>query len=191
MRTIYSGNIAVEATCEDRCNGIREGVVYQIRYLAEKHIAFVAFVDPISAMNAYNYATVNGIVVKSRRLKVGWGKPTTVHPSVVIAVQNGASRNIYVGNIEENFEEAKLRKDFEEFGEIELSNSPPERKCVFVNFTCISNAMKARAGLKNHPNYKNYRVNYGKDRCGNANRRPQQQQQQQEGGEEVAEHAES
>ncbi|KAI8145742.1 hypothetical protein BJV82DRAFT_602053 [Fennellomyces sp. T-0311] len=191
MRTIYLGNISSEATCEDLCNAIRGGVLFQIRYLADKHIAFVTFVDPMSAMNVFNYATVNGIVVKSRRLRVGWGKPAGVHPSVIIAVQNGASRNIYIGNIEDTFDENKLRKDFEEYGEIELINTLRERNCAFVNFTCITSAMKALAAMKNHPDYKKYRVNYGKDRCGNPFKRPPQHQQQQNGGSEMAGHVEN
>ncbi|KAJ8660701.1 hypothetical protein O0I10_003749 [Lichtheimia ornata] len=186
LRTLYLGNIPSEATCEDLCNSIRGGVLFQIRYLTDKHIAFVTFIDANAAMNVFNHACTVGIVVKAKRLRVGWGKPCNIPTSVVVAVQNGgASRNIYIGGIEEDFDEEKLRSDWSEYGEIELINALREKSCVFVNFTHINNAMKALAAMKEHPVYKKYKINYGKDRCGNPPKKFLQatgsQQQQQQG----------
>ena len=41
------------------------------------------------------------------------------------------------------------------------------RNCAFVNFTNISNAIKAIEGIKNKPDYANLRIAHGKDRCAN------------------------
>ena len=41
------------------------------------------------------------------------------------------------------------------------------RNCAFVNFTNISNAIKAIDGVKNKPDYANLRIAHGKDRCAN------------------------
>ena len=41
------------------------------------------------------------------------------------------------------------------------------RNCAFVNFTNISNAIKAIDGIKNKPEYANLRIAHGKDRCAN------------------------
>lgn len=41
------------------------------------------------------------------------------------------------------------------------------RNCSFVNFTNISNAIKAIDGIKNKPDYANLRIAHGKDRCAN------------------------
>ncbi|KAI7869309.1 hypothetical protein BDF14DRAFT_1684441, partial [Spinellus fusiger] len=167
LRTLYVGSILPEVTCEDLCNAIRGGVLYQIRYLQEKHIAFVTFVDAAAAIAVYNHANTTGLVVKGRRVKVGWGKPNSIPSAVVMAVQGGASRNVYVGGIEESVTEEKLREDFSEFGEIELINTLKEKSCAFVNFTSITSAMKALGNIKQNPTYNNYKINYGKDRCGN------------------------
>lgn len=43
----------------------------------------------------------------------------------------------------------------------------PLRNCSFVNFTNISNAIKAIDGVKNKPEYANLRIAHGKDRCAN------------------------
>ncbi|KAI9312467.1 hypothetical protein BX666DRAFT_1866067 [Dichotomocladium elegans] len=188
LRTIYLGNIPAEATCEDLCNAIRGGILFQIRYLSDKHIAFVTFVDAQSAMNVYNFANVNGLMVKGKRLRVGWGKPTSVPASVAVAVQGGASRNIYIGGIENNFDEEKLRQDFAEYGEIELINALKEKNCAFVNFTSVTNAMKALSAMKQHPDYRKYKINYGKDRCGNPPKRMSQQQSRPESASQQQQH---
>ena len=167
-RTVYLGGIAPDTTCEDLCNSIRGGILNSIRYLPAKNIAFVSFVDPQAANTFYNQANQNGIVVKNRRLKVGWGQNAHALPAPVIqALQDGATRNVYVGAIDASFTEDRLRHDFAEFGEIELVNILPEKNCGFVNFTNILSAVKAVDCIKNNPSYDKVKVNFGKDRCGN------------------------
>jgi len=41
------------------------------------------------------------------------------------------------------------------------------RNCAFVNFTNLSNAIKAIDAIKNKPEYANLRIAHGKDRCAN------------------------
>jgi hypothetical protein len=109
----------------------------------------VTFVDPANAMTFFQLASTQGLMLNSRRLKIGWGKHSgPLHPTTAAAVQAGASRNVYVGGILDfdAFDEARLRKDFSEYGEIELINSLVEKKCSFVNFTSLANAMKALEG---------------------------------------------
>lgn len=70
--------------------------------------------------------------MNNRRLKIGWGKNSgPLQPSLALAVHSGATRNVYLGNVEdfELFNEDKLKRDFGEFGDIELVNFLRE-KCV-------------------------------------------------------------
>lgn len=170
--TVYLGNIHPETTCEDICNAIRGGILYQVRYLTDKHIAFVTFMDATAAFNFYQLLNYQGISIKGRRLKGGWGKPVQIPASILMAVQNGASRNVYIGNLDESIDEEKLRTDFSEYGEIELINFLTEKSCAFVNFTSVQSAMNALEGVKTKDDYKKLKVNYGKDRCGNPPRLP-------------------
>ncbi|CAJ0647941.1 16666_t:CDS:2 [Entrophospora sp. SA101] len=168
-RTIYLGNIHPDTTCEEICNVIRGGILQQIRYMPEKHIAFITFIDPNSASSFMYLAQQVGVVIKNRRLKIGWGKnlgPLPGHIQIAVTTQS-ASRNVYVGQIDENMTEEKLRRDFQEYGEIELVNILKEKNCGFINFTSIASAIKAIEGIKSKDEYKKYRINYGKDRCGN------------------------
>ncbi|KAG2135599.1 hypothetical protein BD769DRAFT_1627056 [Suillus cothurnatus] len=169
-RTVYLGNIHPETTTEDLCNAIRGGVLQSVRYMQDKHIAFVTFVDPAAAFTFYQVASYQGLTLNNRRLKIGWGKNSgPLPPSLALAVHSGATRNVYVGNIEdfELFNEEKLKRDFGEFGDIELVNFLREKNCAFVNFTNISNAIKAIDSIKIKPEYANLRIAHGKDRCAN------------------------
>lgn len=169
-RTVYLGAINPDVTTKDLCDVIRGGILQHIKYMPDKNIAFVTFVDPNAAHAFYNRATYEGFVVKSKRLKVGWGKASNIPPSVVAAVASGASRNVYIGSLNETVTEDKLRKDFSEFGDIELVNIISDKNIGFVNFTDIMSAVKAVETMKLHPEYSRFKINYGKDRCGNTPR---------------------
>ncbi|KAL0955649.1 hypothetical protein HGRIS_001879 [Hohenbuehelia grisea] len=169
-RTVYLGNIHPETSPEDLCNAIRGGVLQSIRYMQDKHIAFVTFIDPAAAVTFFQVASFQGLTLNNRRLKIGWGKNSgPLPPTLALAVHSGATRNVYIGNVEdfETFTDEKLKRDFGEYGDIELVNFLKEKNCAFVNFTNISNAIKAIEGIKNKPEYANLRIAHGKDRCAN------------------------
>jgi hypothetical protein len=94
-------------------------------------------------------------------------------PAIALAVSGGASRNVYIGNLDETWTEERLRQDFSEYGEIELVNTLREKSCAFVNFTNIANAIKAIEAVRGREEYKRFKINFGKDRCGNPPRQTQ------------------
>lgn len=174
-RTVYLGNIHPETTIEEICNVVRGGLLHHIRYIPDKHICFVTFIDPTSAASFYALSNIQGLMIHNRRLKIGWGKHSgALPPAIALAVSGGASRNVYVGNLDESWTEERLRQDFSEFGEIELVNTLREKSCAFVNFTNISNAIKAIEAVRSREDYQRFKVNFGKDRCGNAPRQNNQ-----------------
>ncbi|KAJ5739982.1 hypothetical protein N7533_012766 [Penicillium manginii] len=167
-RTIYLGNIHPETTIEEICNVVRGGLLHHIRYIPDKHICFVTFIDPTSAASFYALSNLQGLMIHNRRLKIGWGKHSgPLPPAIALAVSGGASRNVYIGNLDEAWTEERLRQDFSEYGEIELVNTLREKSCAFVNFTNIANAIKAIEGMRNREEYRRFKINFGKDRCGN------------------------
>lgn len=185
-RTVYLGNIHPETTIEEICNVVRGGLLHHIRYIPDKHICFVTFIDPTSAASFYALSNIQGLMIHNRRLKIGWGKHSGgLPPAIALAVSGGASRNVYIGNLDEAWTEERLRQDFSEYGEIELVNALREKSCAFVNFTNIANAIKAIEAIRSREDYGRFKVNFGKDRCGNAprnnNQQHLQQQQQQQG----------
>ncbi|KAI0016665.1 hypothetical protein F4780DRAFT_666618 [Xylariomycetidae sp. FL0641] len=177
-RTIYLGNIHPETTIEEICNVVRGGLLHHIRYIPDKHICFVTFIDPTAAASFYALSNLQGLMIHNRRLKIGWGKHSgALPPAIALAVSGGASRNVYIGNLDETWTEERLRQDFSEYGEIELVNTLREKSCAFVNFTNIANAIKAIEAIRGKEEYRKFKVNFGKDRCGNQPRQLQQQAQ--------------
>lgn len=185
-RTVYLGNIHPETTIEEICNVVRGGLLHHIRYIPDKHICFVTFIDPTAAASFYALSNMQGLMIHNRRLKIGWGKHSgALPPAIALAVTGGASRNVYIGNLDESWTEDRLRLDFSEYGEIELVNTLREKSCAFVNFTNIANAIKAIEAIRGKEEYSRFKVNFGKDRCGNPprqNNHHHQQSQQQHGG---------
>lgn len=176
-RTIYLGNIHPETTIEEICNVVRGGLLHHIRYIPDKHICFVTFIDPTAAASFYALSNLQGLMIHNRRLKIGWGKHSgALPPAIAMAVSGGASRNVYIGNLDETWTEERLRQDFSEYGEIELVNTLREKSCAFVNFTNIANAIKAIEAIRGKDEYRKFKVNFGKDRCGNAPRQMQHSQ---------------
>ncbi|ODV85884.1 hypothetical protein CANARDRAFT_197738 [[Candida] arabinofermentans NRRL YB-2248] len=179
-RTIYLGNLHPDSTIEEICNVVRGGILQNIRLINERHVCFITFIDPISAAQFYAMGSLHGLIIHNRKIKVGWGKHSGPLPnSINLAVGNGASRNIYIGGLDKIpdvlFTKEKLFSDFKEFGETEQINFFDERHCCFVNFTNISNAIKAIDGIRNNDDYQRCKINFGKDRCGNIPRQFQLQ----------------
>jgi len=50
-------------------------------------------------------------------------------PALALAVHSGATRNVYIGGIEDfdQFNEERLKRDFMEYGDIELVNYLKEK----------------------------------------------------------------
>ncbi|CCE65041.1 hypothetical protein TPHA_0J02210 [Tetrapisispora phaffii CBS 4417] len=176
-RTVYLGNLPNDIRIEDICNTIRCGLLQNIKLLSDRHVCFVTFIDPVSAAQFYAMSSIYGFVLQKKRCKVGWGKHSgPLSNPLTLAVSNGASRNVYIGNIdftadgtkrERYFTDSNLRRIFSEYGEVEQINFLYSKNCCFVNYTNINNAISAIDKIKNNPTFKNLKINFGKDRCGN------------------------
>ncbi|KAJ3342371.1 hypothetical protein HDU93_002487 [Gonapodya sp. JEL0774] len=167
-RTVYLGGLPLETTVRELCDNIRGGILQHVKYFQEKGIGFVTFMSADSAAVFHHRSTQEGLVIHGKRLKIGWGKGIPIPQEVLAAVREGATRNAFVGNIDLTLlNEESLRREFQEFGEIEMINIVPDKSIAFINFTDIANAIKAVETKRADPNYSRYRVNYGKDRCAN------------------------
>ncbi|KAH3684165.1 hypothetical protein WICPIJ_004859 [Wickerhamomyces pijperi] len=175
-RTVYLGNLPMELKIEEICNVVRGGLLETVKYLSDRNICFITFIDPIAAAQFFAMSQLHGLTIHNKRIKIGWGKHSgPLSNGLTLAVSSGASRNIYIGNIDlddPSFSQDALRAKFEEFGEIEQINYLREKNCVFVNFTNISNAILAIDKFKNGAGsgFEGVKVNFGKDRCGNTPR---------------------
>lgn len=67
-------------------------------------------------------------MIHGKRIKIGWGKTQPMPPYVVQAINNGATRNVYMGNVDlAQFSEGDIKAEFEQYGEIEMISGLNER----------------------------------------------------------------
>lgn len=165
-RTVYVGNLPQGASVDELLNLVKFGPIESVRILGEKLCAFISFLDGATAAAFHADAVLKKISLHGNELKVGWGKPSPVPTQVLLAVQqSNATRNVFVGNLDESVTEAKLRDDFNRFGLIDQIKTVREKGIGFVHFLSISTAMKAVATLPTEAAWSGKRVGYGKDRC--------------------------
>jgi hypothetical protein len=87
--------------------------------------------------------TVKKLTLHGQELKIGWGKPSTVPSQVVQAIALAkATRNVYLGGLDDSLTESELRDDLCRFGPIDQVKIVRDKGIGFVHFLSIGAAMK-------------------------------------------------
>ena len=111
---------------------------------------------------------------------LGWGKPSTLPPDVDVAVRNGATRAVFVGNITDEMNESFFRTELDRFGPVDQVKILADKKIAFVHFFSINAAIKCVATIPQEDTFKACKINHGRDRCNKPPSQLAQQQQQQQ-----------
>lgn len=142
-RTVYVGNLPATASVDELLNLVHFGPVESIRVLPEKSCVFLSFLDGATAAAFHADATIKKMSLHGQELKIGWGKPSPVPAQVALAIsQSNASRNVYLGGLDENLTEEQLRDDLSRFGLIDQVKIVRDKNIGFVHFLSISVANK-------------------------------------------------
>ncbi len=168
-RTVYIGGLTDDISLKDLCDVIRGGLIQSIRK-SEKQCAFVTFVEEAGAITFHEFCSIHGFTVKGISLRFGWSKPSHVPGHVYHALRTGATRTIFIGNIDIKIlgdnPETFLHDDCSKrYGSVECVNVIPQKSIAFVSFCNLMDAVNALAGLRNLTEYSNCTLSYGKDRC--------------------------
>jgi len=165
-RTVYVGNLPPDALIDELLSLVKFGPIESVRILGEKSCAFISFLEGATAAAFHADATLKKISLHGVELKIGWGKPSPVPAPVLLAIQqSNATRNVYLGGLDENVTEAQLRDDLSRFGLIDQIKIVRDKGIGFVHFLSIATATKVVNTLPTEPAWAGKRVNYGKDRC--------------------------
>ena len=143
-RTVYVGNLPATASVDELLNLVHFGPLESIRVLPEKSCVFLSFLDGSTAAAFHADATVKKLSLHGQELKIGWGKPSPVPSQVALAIsQSNASRNVYLGGLDDGTTEEQLRDDLSRFGLIDQVKIVRDKSIGFVHFLSISVATKA------------------------------------------------
>lgn len=176
-RTIYLGDLPAGTSISDICDVIRGGLLQNIRKSEEKRCAFVSFVDEASAEGFSSFFSHYGFFLKGQPVKIGWAKPTPASIQVANALQKGATRNLYIGQVEvcrlgDDPKAALQRLCEDRFGPVDTVNVLPAKNMAFVHFCNLLDAVKAVTGFQQMTEFANCKLGYGKDRCAQPLRPP-------------------
>ncbi|KIM53366.1 hypothetical protein SCLCIDRAFT_439451 [Scleroderma citrinum Foug A] len=133
-RTVYLGNIYPETTTEDLYNAIRGGVLQSMRYMQDKHIAFVTFVDPAAAFTFFQVSTAKTPVPSHRSSR--W-------PCILVRPGTCTWRTLKTLSCSARRSSSGTLESMARSNSSISSRKMSCRNCAFVNFTSISNAIKA------------------------------------------------
>lgn len=165
-RTVYVGNLPADASVDELLNLVRFGPIESVRLLPEKSCVFISFLDGSTAAAFHADASVKKLALHGQELKIGWGKPSNVPAQVAQAItQHQATRNVYLGGLDDETTEQTLRDDLSRFGPIDQVKIVRDKNIGFVHFLTITTAAKVVNTLPTEPEWLGKRVNYGKDRC--------------------------
>lgn len=124
-------------------NLVRFGPVESVRLLPEKSCVFISFLDGATAAAFHADATVKKLTLHGQELKIGWGHASVVPSQVVHAIaMSKATRNVYLGGLDETVTESQLRDDLSRFGPIDQVKIVRDKSIGFVHFLSITVAMK-------------------------------------------------
>lgn len=142
-RTVYVGNLPATASVDELLNLVHFGPLESIRVLPEKSCVFLSFLDGATAAAFHADATIKKMTLHNQELKIGWGKPSPVPPQVALAIsQSNASRNVYLGGLDETTTEEQLRDDLSRYGLIDQVKIVRDKNIGFVHFLSITVAVK-------------------------------------------------
>jgi RNA recognition motif-containing protein len=148
-RGIYLGNVHADVTPHDLCKlANRFGALESVKIVEGKQCAFLNFIDPAAAQAFWTHAQQQPITFGANNLKVNWAKSGVLTGDILNAIRQGATRNLFVGNVEDHITEELLTATFKEFGELDSVVILRPKKIAFINMTSIHSSLNAREKLQ-------------------------------------------
>jgi hypothetical protein len=144
-RSIYLGNLPLTCSVKDICDMVRgERGLESVRLLPAKSCAFIDF---ISRLGAERFISRLKRIrtrpqISGQEIKIGWAKEKPLQPTILKAIENGATRNVYLnfpvfdpldGLLIKFNDYLKDSQDFEEFSDYFPSFKNDENSNEIIN----------------------------------------------------------
>jgi len=163
-RSLYLGNLASDTTYHDILPlANRYGAVEYAKIVPQKKCAFLNFVDDRAAQ-AFYYNSFQQLKINGNDIRLGWAKSSPIAPPLLESIRQGATRNLFVGNITDSVTEDMLKNLFGTYGEFDSIAILHQKGIAFVNLTSVNAAVNARTNLQGHElEGKPLKINYAKE----------------------------
>ena len=144
-RSVFIKKLPNNLSLEDLVNEVGiYGPIESYRVDNDRHEAFVNFVEGSSAAalieeKTHGISFANQIALS----EVQWGKKKALDPSIANAIQQGATRNLYIGNLPEGVNQQSLQGVFAPAGPIESVRIMNQSGNGYVNYASVESAIQA------------------------------------------------
>jgi len=131
------------------------------------------FLTPQAAQSVIDGTSEHPVVIHGKQIRVAWAKSAALDSVLLEHVRNGATRNLFVGNIAPGVTQDHLAQIFAAFGPFENIIVLRSKGIAFVNLCSIKAAINARASLNRDPGTilqgMRLKLNFAKERIQSSN----------------------
>jgi len=89
--------------------------------------------------------------MRGKQIRIGWAKSSSLDSTILEQIRNGATRNLFVGNVPPGVSQEQLGLVFAPYGPIENLVVLRSKKIAFVNLSSIRAAVHARNVMNQDP----------------------------------------
>ncbi|GLA68968.1 hypothetical protein AtubIFM55763_007172 [Aspergillus tubingensis] len=166
QRTVLIRNLPDRITHRDIVAAIKGGALLHIYLRAREHMASVSFVEEAAAREFFRTAKTYGLIVAGKRVEVGWNDRQFYLPPYVRAkIDNGASRNLVVYNVQPNVTEWVIRKDLDHIHNLIVISVQFKNGNAYISTNSVHNALFARSCMMSRFTYKGMKIGFYPDEC--------------------------
>jgi hypothetical protein len=162
-RTLFFDNIQQEST--SKLLNYINGMIETIEPMAENQV-LITFIDNLIATKVLQMFLTQKVYIDNEEIKAQWGPLTNFNPDIYSKVLKGASRNVFINNLDPIMTSQWLAKELLRFGTVETVRILSEKRIGFVHMYSIESAINAVTVLQQESQWASSRIFYGRDRCG-------------------------
>lgn len=181
-RTILVRNLPDRVTHRDIVQAMRGGALLHIYLRAREHSANISFVEESDAQEFLKHAKAHGLYIAGKRVgattsryphrltttqtEVSWNdRQFYLPPYVRSKINNGASRNLVVRNINPNITEGLIRRDLDHIHNLIVVAVSFKHGNAYISTNSVHNALFARSCMMSRVTYKGMKINFYPDEC--------------------------
>jgi len=110
--------------------------------------------------------------MRGKQVRIAWAKSAALDSVLLEHIRNGATRNLFVGNVASGVTQDHLAQVFAQFGPFENIVVLRSKAIAFVNLCSIKAAINARASLNRDPGTilqgMRLKLNFAKEKVGSS-----------------------
>eukprot|EP00808_Paulinella_micropora_P008996 g40504.t1 len=166
-RSLFVGNLPSSVTYYELCGWANQyGAILHIKIKLLRGgsfaYGFVNFVEEAAARACYEaVTTTRPLVIDGLQAKVQWAETHPLPAKIQEALDDGATRCLFLGNVWPPLSEADLAEYYQEFQPFEKITLFPLKHIAFVNFTSVQAGILAmQKGPMKYPGGRTQRVEY-------------------------------